>query len=152
MNEARAPLGKEGQVIFRRSEQGVEGLEVEISNVCVDGMNKGLHGFHVHESGNTTKGCSSMGAHYDPHNAERHGGPGDPHRHMGDLGNVASDENGCILNTTFHAPGLTIEEICGRGIVLHELKDDLGQEGTPSSLATGSAGARISCGTISCFQ
>ena len=147
MNTASAPLGKEGEVIFRTSEQG--GLEVKISNVCVDGMKKGLQGFHVHESGDMRNGCSSMGAHYDPHNAERHGGPGDPHRHMGDLGNVASDENGCI-NTTFHAPGLTIEEICGRGIVLHELQDDLGQAGTHESRTTGTAGDRISCGTIYC--
>tara|TARA_R100001163_G_C5067878_1_gene207354 strand:- start:4638 stop:4781 length:144 start_codon:yes stop_codon:yes gene_type:complete len=36
----------------------------------------------------------------------------------------------------------------GRSIVIHKLPDDMGRGGTPESLKTGSAGARIACGVI----
>ena len=140
----RASLGS-GQVTFREAKTG--GVDVYILGVCVSGMSDGLHGFHVHESGDTTEGCASMGGHYDPDHVDQHGGPHDLRRHGGDLGNVLS-RDGCIIDTTIHAPNLTLEELRERGLVLHEREDDLGCGGTRESHTTGSAGARISCGTI----
>jgi Cu-Zn family superoxide dismutase len=49
---------------------------------------------------------------------------------------------------TIYAPGIKLNEIRGRGIVLHEREDDNGKAGTDESRTTGSAGARIACGTI----
>ena len=141
--ELRASLGT-GEVTFRPAATGVE---IRVRNVCVSGMTDGLHGFHVHERGDMTKGCASMGPHYDPHHADRHGGPMDPHRHMGDLGNLPS-RDGCLEDVSFVATGLTLGELQGRGLVLHEREDDLGRGNTHASRTTGSAGARISCGTI----
>ncbi len=38
--------------------------------------------------------------------------------------------------------------IVGRGVVVHQDKDDFGKGGTPDSLTTGNAGNRIACGVI----
>ena len=146
MDELRASLGHAGSVRFRSAPEG--GLSIEIHNVCVQGMKDGLHGFHVHERGDTSKGCASMGPHYDPRGAHRHGGPDDVHRHLGDLGNVRS-EGGCLHDGVLHASDLTLDDVRGRGIVLHEREDDFGRGRTEESHTTGSAGARIACGRIS---
>ena len=123
------------------------GVSVNIETVCVGGMTDGKHGFHIHESGDMSQGCTSMGGHYDPHEAHRHGGSEDERRHGGDLGNVVS-RNGCLDDVTLFAPDITLSGILGRGIVLHEREDDHGKGGTEDSRTTGSAGARIACGTI----
>lgn len=42
----------------------------------VDGLKPGLHGFHIYSSGDLSRGCDSIGDHYNPYNAP-HGGPDD---------------------------------------------------------------------------
>lgn len=51
----------------------------EVEDNCVvdgtiDGLKPGLHGFHIHTSGDMSNGCESLGDHYNPHNSP-HGGP-----------------------------------------------------------------------------
>ena len=60
----------------------------------ISGLNKGLHGFHIHQFGDTTNGCVSAGPHFNLDKCE-HGAREDPKgaRHTGDLGNVEADEN-----------------------------------------------------------
>ena len=53
------------------------------------------HGFHVHEFGNLSRDCQSVGTHYNPLNLA-HGGPFDVVRHVGDLGNIRCNKNGEI--------------------------------------------------------
>ena len=64
----------------------------------ITGEFKGLwkdhkHGFHIHQYGNLLKGCATAGPHFNPFN-QTHGGPGKSVRHVGDLGNVQSDDKG----------------------------------------------------------
>jgi Cu-Zn family superoxide dismutase len=145
MTSLRAELGG-GEVTFHEAARG-GGVDVTLRDVCVPGLSDGLHGFHVHERGDVSEGCASMGAHYDPARAHRHGGMHSSRRHGGDLGNVRS-QGGCVQSVTIHAPDLTLDGVRGRGVVLHEREDDIGRGGTEESHTTGSAGARVACGTI----
>lgn len=112
-----------------------------------------LHGFHVHEFGDRTAGCGSMGAHFGsgPHGS-RHGRV----RHAGDLGNLRSDVDGRVRTTirlSVRRHKLSVDprsrhSIIGRGIVLHAHYDDEGRGGDAESRRTGNAGARMACGVI----
>ena len=126
-----------GTASLRASEDG-SATDVTI-DLRVPHLSPGPHGFHVHESGSLHEGCASMGAHYDP-DSQLH-----PF-HVGDLGNVASDHEGRIQATlTVRAP---LQDLAGRGLVLHRDADDLGMGGTDESLHTGTAGERVACASI----
>ena len=122
-------------------------------------LTDGPHGFHIHEFGDRTDGCATMGGHFNPY-GERHGGLESLHRHAGDLGNVYS-KNGVIdtiMKLDTRAVHLSIYHchardcILGRGVVLHKLEDDEGRGGNEESSITGNAGARVACGVIACAR
>ncbi|XP_067675978.1 superoxide dismutase [Cu-Zn]-like isoform X1 [Haliotis asinina] len=56
----------------------------------ITGLTEGSHGFHVHEFGDTTNGCFSVGSHYNPFGVT-HGAPEDENRHAGDLSNIVAN-------------------------------------------------------------
>jgi len=115
----------------------------------LEGLTPGYHGFHVHHLGDTSGGCKSMMGHYNPLQLS-HGAPGDSHRHVGDLGNIRADENGVAIidmeDTQLTLSGLN--NIMGRGVVIHAGTDDLGKGGDDGSLKTGNAGGRVACAPI----
>ncbi|KCV71692.1 superoxide dismutase [Fonticula alba] len=113
------------------------------------GIKPGLHGFHVHEFGDTTNGCVSAGPHFNPH-GHTHGAPSAAIRHVGDLGNLSVDETGSVKVTiTDHLVSLSgVNNVVGRALVLHADVDDLGLGGHELSATTGNAGDRIACGVI----
>ncbi|KAK8957223.1 hypothetical protein KSP39_PZI000644 [Platanthera zijinensis] len=118
-------------------------------NVRITGLTPGAHGFHLHEFGDTTNGCISTGAHFNPENLT-HGAPEDEVRHAGDLGNIIANGDGIaeaiIVDSQIPLGGPN--SVVGRALVVHELQDDLGKGGHELSLTTGNAGGRLACGVV----
>ncbi|CAG8434692.1 7784_t:CDS:2 [Diversispora eburnea] len=106
-----------------------------IVEVDIKGLTQGDHGFHVHEFGDNTNGCTSAGAHFNPFN-KSHGAPQDENRHLGDLGNITASADGTV-KTKITDNQLTLID-----------KDDLGKENNELSRTTGNSGGRVGCGVI----
>lgn len=120
-------------------------------DVAVTGLKpNSLHGFHVHEAGDLTDKCTSMCSHFNPYNMT-HGCPGMKNRHVGDLGNLQTNNKGeakySFYDNVIKLRG-TKANIIGRGLIIHEGQDDCGQGGNNESLKTGNAGKRIACSVI----
>lgn len=125
--------------------QEKDGLHIFVK---MTGLTPGLHGFHVHEFGNCA--CDDAvcaGSHYNPTN-QKHGGPTDSNRHLGDFGNISADENGNaeyeLVDTiaTLNGP----HSIIGRSVIVHADPDDFVTQ------STGNSGARIAAGVIGIAQ
>ncbi|KAF1896893.1 hypothetical protein Lal_00034594 [Lupinus albus] len=118
-------------------------------NVRISGLAPGLHGFHLHEYGDTTNGCISTGPHFNPSKLT-HGAPEDEVRHAGDLGNIVANADGVAEATIVdnQIPLTGPNSVVGRALVVHELEDDLGKGGHELSLSTGNAGGRLACGVV----
>jgi Cu-Zn family superoxide dismutase len=109
-----------------------------------------LHGFHVHEAGDLSDKCTSMCAHFNPY-GNTHGCPGMSKRHVGDLGNIKTNDKGDSIYT-FYDNVIKLRgnkcNIIGRGLIIHEDEDDCGKGENAESLKTGNAGKRIACAVI----
>jgi Cu-Zn family superoxide dismutase len=121
--------------------------------IDLKGLKKnGLHGFHVHEYGDLSDGCTSACAHFNPYN-KTHGCPGMIERHVGDLGNIRTDifgnANYITYDNVIRLSGKC--NIVGRMLIIHQDQDDCGQgegKNRAESLKTGNAGKRIACAVI----
>ncbi len=132
-------LNVQGKIFFEQKHRHLTRIYGEIYGL------KSVHGFHIHEYGDFSDGCKSMGEHYNPH-SKKHGGLYDKERHEGDLGNITSDLYG-VTHVNIHAR-LNLNEVLGRSLVVHYDKDDLGKGNNETSLKTGNSGSRIACGII----
>jgi Cu-Zn family superoxide dismutase len=112
---------------------------------------------HIHEYGDESKGCMSLGSHWNPKNVT-HGSiwVKDMVRHAGDLiNNIESDSEGNFIYS-YYDPLLNLRgdvdtSILGRSVVIHDGIDDLGLgEGVnkKESKKTGNAGGRMTCAII----
>ncbi|RSH90321.1 Superoxide dismutase [Cu-Zn] [Saitozyma podzolica] len=129
--------------------QEKEGAPVTVSGDIKNLAPNAERGFHVHEFGDNSNGCTSAGAHFNPH-GKSHGAPSDAERHVGDLGNVKTDGSGsaAVKITDSSISLFGPYSIIGRSVVVHEGVDDLGKGGHADSLKTGNAGGRAACGVI----
>lgn len=128
-----------GVVRFNR-----EGENIRVSADISGLPENSIHGFHVHEYGDcTAEDATSAGGHFDPHGIE-HGGPDDEYRHVGDMGNLESDDEGnASINYLDEEMAFSgAANILGKAVIVHAEADDL------ESQPTGDAGARIGCGVI----
>ena len=119
-------------------------------HIDIIGLKKNAeHGFHIHEAGDLSDQCTSMCAHFNPYN-KKHGGPGSKQRHIGDLGNLKTNEKGeakyTMIDDCIKLKGKA--NIIGRGLIIHEDPDDLGKGIHDDSLTTGHSGKRIACAVI----
>jgi Cu/Zn superoxide dismutase len=84
-----------------------------------------IHAIHIHEYGDISNGCQSLGGHYNPTN-EVHGHLKTPRRHIGDLfNNFKTDSNG-KFEYCFRIDDIHISDLYGRSFVIHRYADDYG--------------------------
>ncbi|KAJ3008997.1 UNVERIFIED_CONTAM: hypothetical protein HDU68_002875 [Siphonaria sp. JEL0065] len=96
------------------------------------------HGFHIHAFGDaTSSNAMAMGGHFNPHGKSHGCGKG---FHAGDLGNIVADGSGS-LDALFELLE-PVDSFVGRGVVVHELKDDCATQ------PTGNAGLRFAQGVL----
>lgn len=129
-----------GRVTFADTPDGVR-VVAEIS-----GLTEGLHGFHVHETGDcSAPDATSAGGHFNP-DAHPHGAPDAPatERHDGDLGNLEAGADGTARyervdpNVALSGP----TSVIGKAVIVHAGQDDF------TSQPSGDAGGRVACGVI----
>ena len=129
-----------GTVTFYDTSDGLKGV------VNLEKLPIGEHGFHLH----AIPDCGSLdgepamkaGGHYDPEQTGKHLGP-DGDGHKGDLPRLMTDDEGHV-RTAFYIPHLTLQEIKGRSVVIHEFGDNYSDSPRP----LGGGGKRIACGII----
>lgn len=113
----------------------------------VSGLEKGLHGIHIHEKSDCSAADgTSTGGHWNP-TFKKHGNWTDAEHHKGDIGNLVADDKGnatLTLTTNEWCIGCTDEtkNILGKAIIVHQKADDF------VSQPTGDAGGRIACSAI----
>ncbi len=120
-------------------EQTSDGVKVDAK---INGLTDSKHGFHIHQYGDcTATDGTSAGGHFNPDNME-HSNPEAMERHMGDMGNLQGAGKNAVSSISYTDKTISIQEILGRGVIIHAGTDDL------KSQPSGAAGPRISCGVI----
>src|SRR5690554_5557547 len=81
--------GKQGYILFQKGGDNV------VVHAHIEGLPaNSSHGFHVHEYGDcSAPDATSAGSHFNLMHMN-HGAPDDAERHIGDLGNVQSNDQG----------------------------------------------------------
>ena len=112
----------------------------------ITGHTKGPKGYHIHEKGDCSAAdAMSTGGHFNPHKS-KHGGPYDPVKHAGDMGNIVFNDAG-VAKVNFTVGDISVSKdapngIIGRAFIVHAAADDLKTD------PTGNAGGRVACGVI----
>ncbi len=117
----------------------------------LSGLAPGAHGLHIHakpacgpgqNEGKMAAGFAA-GGHLDPANTKKHLGPYDASGHLGDLPPLIVGADG-KATTPVLAPRLTVKDVTGHSIMIHEGGDNFSDQPKP----LGGGGARIACGVI----
>jgi len=138
--EPRSGSNVRGTVTFTQT-----GDVVRVSG-SVTGHTKGPKGFHIHAMGDcSAHDAMSAGGHFNPGNS-KHGGPYEPVKHAGDLGNLNFGADG-VAKFSFVVGDISVSSsrtdgIIGRALMVHAQVDDLKTD------PTGNAGGRVACGVI----
>ncbi|KAK5647457.1 hypothetical protein RI129_002349 [Pyrocoelia pectoralis] len=116
--------------------QGVVRLVQINSETCVidgtvDGLKPGKHGLFIHESGDLSNGCNSVGECYIPNNHQ----PDELNRVYGNLGTITADDHG-RATFRFEDKVIDLSNIIGRSLVITEHPDNV------------NSGKKLTCGII----
>jgi Cu-Zn family superoxide dismutase len=108
---------------------------------------KGKHGFHIHKAGDLRgDGCHGLCEHYDVGKNSHGAGPdSQSERHTGDLGNIEIPFGKKEVKKVYFLKDISVKDLWGRSIIVHEDEDDLGKGEFEDSKITGHSGARIGC-------
>ena len=134
-----------------KTEGVIRFVQVDSDSCVIDGTIDGLnplseHALAIYECGDISEGCSSVGDHFNPRNM-RHGSPETNERHVGDLGNITTNNLG-RAEFKFSDHLVKVSDIIGRSIAVAEGKDDLGETDHPLSSVNGNCGKLLSCGIV----
>lgn len=137
-----------GSAEFVETAQGVQ-ITVNLTG----GVEPGVHGLHIHETGNVSSSdFESAGDHFNPTDAE-HGFDNPQGPHAGDLENITVNEDGTATYRTTNdritlseGPNSILEED-GGALVVHEMGDDYSTNDDPQS-GPGMSGDRAVAGVI----
>ena len=144
MVSEKGPGAAVGDVVISETRYGL------VFTPKLSGLPAGLHGFHVHETGNCGTNekdgkavpAGAAGGHLDPAGTKKHGTPwGDGH--LGDLPALYVDKDGKAANPVL-APRLKLADLKGKALMIHEGGDNYSDQ--PAAL--GGGGGRIACGVI----
>lgn len=116
-------------------------------NTCVvdgtiDGLSPGVHGLCIHEYGDISEGCASVGEIFNPNCSQN-----ESNRYTGDLGKIASNLEG---RASFYLEDKIVKvgDIIGRSVVLTKPLDDLRKGIEEISLVDSSTMKRVACGIV----
>ncbi len=125
--------------------EAAEGVVIEVRT---EGLEPGLHGIHIHETGQCDPpDFKSAGGHFNPEGA-MHGLENPEGPHAGDLPNLEVSDDGTASyrattdRVTLGEGGSSLFDSDGSALVIHADEDD--QQTDPS----GESGDRIACGAI----
>jgi superoxide dismutase, Cu-Zn family len=132
-----------GQTVTGNATFSVVGTAVSVT-LTVANAAPGLHGVHIHATGDCGNNGMNAGDHWNPE-AMDHGMPGMAPSHLGDMGNmtVAADGTGTLTvsKAQWKIGDASTGDVVGKALIVHEVDDDFGQP-------LGNAGGRIGCGVI----
>ncbi len=138
----------QGEVCFYQKKGGVE------IQYLFTRLPPGPHGFHIHRAGDLRgEGCKAACDHWHKGKPTTHGGPPTHKgpRHTGDLGNINIYREGVKYDDVrglMFLKNVTLDELYGRSVIVHEDEDDYGMGNEDDSKTTGHSGSRIACGVI----
>ncbi len=121
-----------GRAEFYRAPLSGVVVSVEVYGLPDNGGSK-FYGMHIHEFGNCAKPFDKTGNHYNPLNVSHPD-------HAGDMPPLLSNNGYAWM--AFYDTRFDINEIIGKSIVIHGMRDDF------TSQPAGDSGMKIGCGAI----
>jgi len=142
MAAVRNAAGRElGTLTLTETQQGLT------ASGRLTGLPPGVHGIHLHVTGQCAPPFESAGAHWNPTN-RRHGAQNPQGPHLGDLPNITVGADSSV-DVQLATPGATLRrtnalmDADGAAIVVHTAADDHRTD------PAGASGNRIACGVVS---
>ena len=124
-----------GLVKFYQTTYGGVLVEAEVFNLpnVTEDASSDFYGMHIHQFGDCSKGFENTGDHYNPNRR-------DHPNHAGDMPPLLGNQGYAWMS--FYDKRFRIEDIIGRSVVIHDMRDDF------TTQPSGASGTKIGCGEI----